>query len=133
MKINKYTDINDVANETKKDLIDRHSPFISVFRKEDNKGEAVNNEYKIEVTVGNEYTHPDDLDHYISTVSIYAGTTKVAEANMYAGLLGGQGQKGQTKVSFDAVFTKPTKITAHAYCTKHGLWESDPLPIPFAE
>ncbi|HIP18915.1 MAG TPA: dethiobiotin synthase, partial [Sulfurovum sp.] len=28
-KINKYVDISEVDREAKKDLIDRHSPFIS--------------------------------------------------------------------------------------------------------
>lgn len=122
MKINKYQDINDVANEAKRDLIDRHSPFINV-------AELGNNEFNVNVTVGNEYTHPDDLDHYVSSVALYAGTTKIAETNLFAGLLGGQGSKNKTSVSFKAVFDKTTKLTAHAYCTKHGVWEGDPVTV----
>jgi len=124
MKINKYEDIKDVANEAKKDLIDRHSPFISVLKKPNTE-----NEYQVEVKVGNEYTHPDDLDHYVSSISLYAGTTKIADANFYSGTLGGQGRKGQAKVVFDTVFEKSVKLTAHAYCTKHGVWEGEPVGV----
>ncbi len=119
-RINKYVDINDIANEAKKDLIDRHSPFIQC---EDNAeaGKA----FKVTVQVGNEYYHPDDLDHYISSVSLFNGDTKLAEATFFAGANGGQGTKAQTTVTFDIVLSKNAKLTAHAYCTKHGVWEGD--------
>lgn len=119
-KINKYQDINDIANEAKKDLIDRHSPFIHC---EDSAkaGEA----FDVRVQVGNEYNHPDDLDHYISTVALYNGETKLAEATMFAGANGGQGNKAQTSITFRVVLSKNAKLTAHAYCTKHGVWEGD--------
>jgi superoxide reductase len=122
MKINKYQDINDIANETRRDYVDRHSPFITVAH-------LGSNEYDVRVTVGNEYEHPDDPDHYISTVTLYAGTTKIAEANLFSGLVGGRGSKDKTSVSFKAKFDKTTKLTAHAYCTLHGLWEGDPVTV----
>ena len=57
-KINRYVDISTVDREAKKDLIDRHSPFISAPA-EVTKGSV----FPITVTVGDEYTHPDDFDH----------------------------------------------------------------------
>jgi superoxide reductase len=117
-KMNYYTDINDVANEAKRDLIDRHSPFIHCDDQA-KKGET----FDVRVQVGNEYLHPDDTDHYVSTVSLYNGQTKLAEATFFAGANGGQGNKAQTSVTFRVILEKNAKLIANAYCTKHGLWE----------
>jgi superoxide reductase len=59
-KVNVYENIDNVEREAKKDLIDRHSPFITV-EGEAKKGETL----KVNVKMGNEYTHPDDFDHFI--------------------------------------------------------------------
>lgn len=69
-KINRYQDISQIDREAKKDYIDRHSPFIHC---EDNakKGEK----FKVKVKVGNEYSHPDDFDHYIAYVQLFNGDT----------------------------------------------------------
>ena len=123
-KINVYTDISEVDREAKKDLIDRHSPFIHC-EESAQAGEA----FDVRVQVGNEYSHPDDLDHYISTVALYNKETKLAEANFFAGALGGQGAKGQSSVTFRVVLEKNAKLVAHAYCTKHGIWESLPKTV----
>jgi superoxide reductase len=119
-KINKYTDINDIANEAKKDLIDRHSPFIHC---DDSikSGETID----VRVQVGNEYLHPDDFDHYISGVSLYNGNTLLAKAEFLSGTNGGNGEKAQTSVTFRVVLSKNAKLIAHAYCTKHGIWEGN--------
>ncbi len=61
------------------------------------------------VQVGNDYSNPYDLDHYISTVSIYNGGTKLAEA--------------QKVVTFRVVLEQNAKLTSHAYCIKHGIFE----------
>jgi superoxide reductase len=124
MKINKYQDINDIANEAKKDLIDRHSPFIKSVMHGDNPAS-----YEVKVQVGNEYTHPDDHDHYVSNLSLYNGTTKLAETTFYSGAYGGM--NANATVIFDIVLDRSKKntLTAHAYCTKHGVWEGDPYVV----
>jgi len=117
-KINKYEDISAIEREAKKDFIDRHSPFVNC------KGMAVKGvPFKVTVQVGDKYTHPDDLDHYISTISLYNKETKLAEATYFAGTNGGQGSKGNSTVTFVIVLEKNAKLVAHAYCTKHGIWE----------
>ncbi|HIC13089.1 MAG TPA: dethiobiotin synthase, partial [Sulfurimonas sp.] len=63
-KVNVYENIDNVEREAKKDLIDRHSPFITV------DGEAkVGETLKVTVKMGNEYTHPDDFDHFIESIT----------------------------------------------------------------
>jgi superoxide reductase len=122
--INHYQNIDEVEREARKDYIDRHSPFVIV------EGEAKAGEpYAVTVQVGDQYTHPDDFDHYISSIALYNGQTKIAEATLFAGALGGQDKKGNARVTFNVVFDKKAKLVAHAYCTKHGVWESDPVEV----
>jgi superoxide reductase len=124
-KINRYVDIDTVERESKKDYIDRHSPFIhcETTAKE---GEM----FPVTVKMGNEYTHPDDFDHYIEGIQLFNGETLLAKADFVAGMLGGQDHKGNATVTFNVLATgKKMKFVAQSYCTKHGIWESDPVEV----
>jgi superoxide reductase len=126
MKINRYEDISQIEREAKRDYIDRHSAFVSI------EGEAVKGEkLKVKVKVGEEYKHPDDFDHYISWVQLWNGETFLAQASFVAGVLGSA--PGQAEVDFYIVPQKSLKLMAHAYCTKHGLWQSDELVVEVKE
>lgn len=122
MKINRYVDISTIDREAKKDYIDRHSPFIHC-EKTAKKGEK----FTVKVQLGDEYMHPDDFDHYISTVQLWNGETLLAEYEAKAGMLGNQ--PGHLEVDFHIVPTKKLNLTATAYCTKHGLWHSDEVKV----
>lgn len=116
--VNRYVDIDTVERESKKDYIDRHSPFIHCadVAKE---GEM----FSITVKMGNEYTHPDDFDHYIANMSLYNGETLLARADFVPGTLGNI--KAHATVTFNIIpMGNKLKLTAQAYCTKHGIWES---------
>jgi superoxide reductase len=120
-KINRYVDIDQVEREAKKDYIDRHSPFVYV-NGEAKKGEKLS----VTVKVGKEYTHPDDFDHFIANVSLFNGETLLARADFVPGTLGNE--KNNTEVTFTIVpTTNKLKLVAQSYCTKHGVWESDPV------
>ena len=125
MKINRYQDISEVEKEAKKDYIDRHSAFVHC-EKDATKGEK----FKVKVKVGDEYAHPDDFDHYISYVQLWDGETFFAEAHFTPGVLGNA--PGNVEVDFNIVPTKKMKLTAMAYCTKHGLWQSDEIVVEVA-
>ena len=122
-KINKYTNIDEVEREAKKDLIDRHSPFIHCA------DTAIAGEpFEVTVKMGNEYAHPDDFDHYIESVALYNGETLLAKATYVPGTL------GNTKAHNTTMFTiipkgKKLNLIAHAYCTKHGIWEGTAVEI----
>nr|CRH04461.1 conserved protein of unknown function[Include possible ferrous iron-binding region] [Candidatus Magnetococcus massalia] len=126
--INRYVDISEVDKEAKKDYIDRHSPFIECA------GEAKAGEkFAVTVRMGNEYAHPDDADHHIKAIQLFNGTTLLAEANFVSGALGGTGVKGQAEVTFNIVpAAGQLNLTAMSYCTKHGLWECDPVEVAVA-
>ena len=123
-KINRYQDINEIGSEAKKDFVDRHSPFIHC------EAEAkAGVPFAVTIKMGEEYQHPDDFDHYISSISLFDKETKLAEMNYLAGAQGGQDKKANATVTFHVVLSKNAKLVAQAYCTKHGIWESDPKEI----
>jgi superoxide reductase len=125
-KINRYVDIDTVERESKKDYIDRHSPFIHC-ESTAKAGEI----FSVTVKMGEEYTHPDDFDHYIANIALYNGETLLARADFVAGTLGNE--KSHTTVTFNirAAGSK-LKLTAQAYCTKHGVWESTETVVEVA-
>ena len=126
-KINVYENIDQVEREAKKDLIDRHSPFITVAGVA-KKGEMLS----VNVKMGNEYTHPDDFDHYIESITLYNGETKLAAAAFVPGTLGNE--KSHAEVTFNIrPMGKKLNLVAHGYCTKHGIWESTPVLVEVTE
>ncbi len=126
-KINKYVDIDTVERESKKDLIDRHSPFITVL------GDAKKSEMlSVNVRMGQEYTHPDDFDHFIESITLFNGETKLAAASFIPGTLGNE--KSHAEVTFNIrPMSNKLNLIAHGYCTKHGIWESTPVVVEVAE
>jgi len=126
-KINKYQDISEIDREAKKDLIDRHSPFIHCAETA-KKGEL----FEVTVQMGQEYTHPDDFDHYIESITLFDGETKLAHTSFVPGTFGNE--KSHAKVTF---YIRPMKsklkLVAHAYCTKHGIWEGTEVTVEVAE
>jgi superoxide reductase len=125
MKINRYVDISTLDKEAKKDYIDRHSAFVHV------EGSATKGEkYKVKVKVGDEYTHPDDPDHYIAWVQLWDGEKMLAQASFIEGALGNA--PSQLEVDFYIVPKKKLKLIAQAFCTKHGLWQSEEVEVEVA-
>ena len=118
MKINKYQGIDHIDKEAKKDYIDRHSPFIHCDT-------TMNKDVKnyVRVKVGNEYSHPDDFDHYIHKVALFDGERLLGEAIVPAGTLGNKSE--HLEITFSVVPTRKMKLSALAYCTKHGVWQSE--------
>lgn len=122
-KINKYTNIDEVERESRKDYIDWHSPFIhceSIAK----KGEP----FEITIKMGNEYTHPDDFNHYIESISLYNGDTLLAKATYVPGTLGNVKAHNTTKFTI-IPNGKKLSLVANGYCTKHGIWESTEVEV----
>ena len=125
--ISRYVDISQIDKEAKKDYIDRHSPFVHCAN-EAKKGEK----FAVRVQMGKEYKHPDDFDHYISYIQLFDGDTLLGQATYMAGAQGSA--PANVEVTFTIVPHKSKmKLTAMSYCTKHGLWESDPVEVSVAE
>ena len=122
MKINKYEDISQTDKEAKKDFIDKHSAFVHC-EKQAKAGEK----FKVKVKVGDQIKHPDDPDHYIAWVQLWNGEKMLTQANFIEGALGNQPEN--LEVDFYIVPTKNLKLIAHAFCTKHGLWQSQEVSV----
>ncbi len=126
MKINRYQDISQIDREAKKDYIDRHSAFVHC-EKSAKKGKK----FKVNVKVGDEYKHPDDPDHYIAWVQLWNGEKMLAQATFVEGALGNIPENQE--VDFYIVPQRNLKLTAQAFCTKHGLWQSDEVAVEVTE
>lgn len=125
-KVNSYQDISQIDREAKKDFIDRHSPFIHVAESA-KAGEVLS----VTVKMGNEYVHPDDFDHYIQSIKLFNADSLLAEANFLPGTMGSK--PGHAEVTFSVVPSKDLSLVAISYCTKHGLWQSDPKAVKVSE
>ncbi|MBF0462984.1 MAG: class II SORL domain-containing protein [Magnetococcales bacterium] len=127
--INRYVDISSVDKETRKDYIDRHSPFIECAPQA-----KAGEKFPVTVRMGKEYSHPDDADHYIKSIQLYDGPTLLAEAGFLSGTMGGTGKKAQAEVTFNVVPSgSRMRLTALSYCTKHGLWECDVTEVAVSQ
>ncbi|MDR0665020.1 MAG: dethiobiotin synthase [Helicobacteraceae bacterium] len=122
--INAYVELSPEEKEAKKDYIDRHSPFITVANTA-----KIGEKLAVNVRLGKNYSHPDDTDHYINEIKLFDRETLLATATLLSGVNGGQDNKGQAEVTFFIVPKKSLRLTALSYCTKHGLWQSDPAEV----
>ena len=116
------TDIDQEEKEIRKDYFDRHMPVINC-ESSTRKGEK----FAVNVRVGTEYTHPDDHNHYIKYVQLWNRETLLAQAEFSPGTLGNQ--KSQVEVTFHIIPMSGMNLKAMAYCTNHGLWQSEPVTV----
>ena len=122
MKINKYIEMSTLDKEAKKDYIDRHSAFVHC-----EKSAKAGEKFKVKVKVGNEYMHPDIPEHYIAWIQLWNGEKMLSQTNMIEGAMGGEAS--QVEVDFYIVPQKNMKLIAMAFCTKHGLWQSEEIEV----
>lgn len=121
-KIFKAIDIKNPEKEVQQDFFDRHSPLIIC---EDVALES--EKFKIKVHVGNEYYHPDEDDHFISYIQLWNRETLLAEVKISPGTMGNK--PGQAEIDFYIVPKVSMNLIALSYCTKHGLWQSEPKDV----
>lgn len=122
--INKYSELKSDDNDARKAFVDKHSPFIYV-----DGAVKAGQPIEIKVVVGKDVAHPDDFNHYVSDVALYDGEKKLAEAKFIAGNIAGEGKAGKQTVTFTVTLEKDASLVAHAYCTLHGVWESNALEL----
>ncbi|MEK7718902.1 MAG: desulfoferrodoxin family protein [Bacteroidota bacterium] len=68
---------------------------------------------------------------YISWVQLWDGEKMLAQTTLSAGTMGNA--PSQVEVDLYIVPTKSMKLMAHAFCTKHGLWQSNEVAVEVAE
>ncbi|MFP4487879.1 MAG: desulfoferrodoxin family protein [Bacteroidales bacterium] len=122
-RVFKATNIEKEDKEVKKDYLDRHMPHI-LCDDEVKKGEV----FRVKVKMGENYTHPDDYDHYISTLQLWNRETLLAETKYSSGAYGNK----PSNIEVDFYINAPEvsmNLSAMAVCTKHGLWQSEDKPV----
>lgn len=122
-RVFKATNIEKEDKEVKKDYLDRHMPHI-LCDDEVKKGEV----FRVKVKMGENYTHPDDYDHFISTLQLWNRETLLAEAKYSSGAYGNK----PSNIEVDFYINAPEvsmNLSAMAVCTKHGLWQSEDKPV----
>lgn len=122
-RVFKATNIEKEDKEVKKDYLDRHMPHI-LCDDEVKKGEV----FRVKVKMGENYTHPDDYEHFISTLQLWNRETLLAEAKYSSGAYGNK----PSNIEVDFYINAPEvsmNLSAMAVCTKHGLWQSEDKPV----
>ncbi len=79
------------------------------------------------MTLGKDYPHPDDHDHFIQYVQLWNRQSLLAEATFISGALGNI--PGHVEVDFFIVPGGKMNLSAMSYCTKHGLWQSENVEV----
>ena len=64
-------------------------------------------------------------------MQLWNGEYNLGQASFTPGVLGNK--PGHVEVDFHIVPTRNMKLTAMAFCTKHGLWQSDEVDVTVAE
>ncbi len=118
-RVFKALDIEKEDKEVKKDYLDRHMPHV-ICPDSVKRGEV----FRVKVKMGDEYPHPDDHDHFISTLQLWNRETLLAETKYSSGAWGNK----PSHVEVDFYIVAPMvsmNLAAMAVCTKHGLWQSE--------
>ena len=122
-RVFKAINIEEEEKEVKKDYLDRHMPHV-ICDDSVKKGEV----FRVKVRMGEDYTHPDDHDHYISTIQLWNRETLLAETRYSSGVYGNR--PAHVEVDFYIIAPEVSmNLSAMAVCTKHGLWQSEDKPV----
>lgn len=114
------------GSEKVRQYADKHSPVIIC------EPEAVRNlPFRVKVKIGKNVKHPNAPDHHYEYIQLWNLETLVGEAKIQ------RSSFGDDPVHIEADFLLIPKIslrlTAVAYCNKHGLWRSEELFVPIKD
>ena len=114
------------GSEKVRQYADKHSPdIICESTAERNKP------FRVKVKIGKSVKHPNAPDHHYEYIQLWNLETLVGEIKLQ------RASFGDLPVHIEAQFTiipKPSlRLTALAYCNKHGLWQSEELFVPVTE
>lgn len=96
--------------DTATDFEKKHTPFVSA--------ERADGAVLVTVEVGHWVAHPNQPDHFIEWIQVYANDLPVARFDLSAVVVA-------PRVTCVLDVDAGTKITAVSSCNLHGLWISD--------
>lgn len=116
-KLFSYNDFSN-GSDTVRKYADKHSPVIIC---EDHA--EYNKPFYVTVRIGRSVMHPNAQDHHFQYIQLWNLETLVGEVKLQ------RTSYGDDPVHIEAHFVIIPKIslrlTALAYCNKHGLWKSE--------
>jgi superoxide reductase len=114
------------GSEKVRQYADKHSPVIiceSTAKR--------NKPFRVKVKIGKSVKHPNAPDHHYEYIQLWNLETLVGEIKLQ------RSSFGDLPVHIEAEFTiipkTSLRLTALAYCNKHGLWRSEELFVPVTE
>jgi len=114
------------GSEKVRQYADKHSPVIICERTAER-----NKPFRVKVKIGKSVKHPNAPDHHYEYVQLWNLETLVGEIKLQ------RSSFGDLPVHIEAEFTiipkTSLRLTALAYCNKHGLWQSEELFVPVTE
>jgi superoxide reductase len=112
-----YEDFAD-GSEKVRNYADKHTPVIIC------KTDAERNKpFKVTVRIGTKVKHPNAPDHHYEYIQLWNLETLIGEVKLQ------RSNYGDNPVHIEQDFTVfprvSMRLTALAYCNKHGLWRSE--------
>jgi len=101
---------------------DKHSPVIIC------EAEAIRNKpLTVTVRIGKSVKHPNTPEHHFEYVQLWNLETLIGEAKLQRASYGDM----PVQIETDFIFIPKIslRLTALAYCNKHGLWQSEEIFI----
>lgn len=103
--VNKVEDLDAVTDFERK-----HTPFLEAI---DADGKT-----QVNISVGHYVPHPNEADHFIDWIELYAGDAPIARFDLSP-------VATNPTVSVVVDVDPGTTLTAVEYCNLHGLWAAD--------
>ena len=121
-RVNKVSAISPEETEARRDYFDRHTPHV-ICETTCKRGQKM----KVKVKMGNDYPHPDEVEHYIRYIQLWNLETMLAEVTFAPSTMGGE--PSHAEVDFYISPKQSAYLTAMSLCTKHGLWQSEEVIV----
>jgi superoxide reductase len=82
-----------------------------------------NQEFEIEVLVGDKVPHPNLIEHHISWIRVFAELDGRAFNPVQLAYVEFEPVVAEPKIKIKVKLDKSANIIAQAFCNMHGLWE----------
>jgi len=110
------------GSDNVRNYADKHSPVIIC------EAEAIRNKsLTVKVRIGKTVKHPNTPEHHFEYVQLWNLETLLGEVKLQRASYGDMPVQIETDFTFIPKIS--LRLTAIAYCNKHGLWQSDEIFI----
>lgn len=112
-----YSDFKD-GSKSVIQYADKHSPVI-ICSESAQRGVPFN----VKVQIGKTVKHPNAVDHHYQYIQLWNLETLISEIKLQRASFGDD--PVHIEVQFNFIPKVSLRLTALAYCNKHGLWKSE--------